>query len=120
MRAFIRMLQCNAAYLCACPFCGAQSGLRQEGRVVQAWLDLLRHPMHGSGNPVPRDIERGGSHREQLSMLHAKLGDYAHRAVRVGHQTRRGTHVSAGPVIKPATSSTTFAAAICMALACAA
>ena len=53
-------------------------------------------------------------------MLHVKLGDYAHRAVRIDHQTRRVMHVSAGPVIKPATSATTFAAAICMALACAA
>ncbi len=43
------------------------------------------------------DIERGGSHRELLSMLHVKLGDYAHWAVRIDHQTCRVTHVSAGP-----------------------
>jgi len=66
----------------------------------RAGLDILRHPMHGSGNPVPWDIERGGGHRELLSMLHVKLGDYAHWAVRIDRATRRVTHVSAGPVIK--------------------
>ncbi|KAK9830983.1 hypothetical protein WJX81_005385 [Elliptochloris bilobata] len=63
-------------------------------------LDILRHPIHGSGNPVPWDIERGGGHRELLSMLHVKVGDYAHWAVRIDRETRRVTHVSAGPVIK--------------------
>ena len=65
-----------------------------------AGLDILRHPIHGSGNPVPWDIERGAAHRELLGMLHVKRGDYAHWAVRIDRATRRVTHVSAGPVLK--------------------
>ena len=65
-----------------------------------AGLDILRHPMHGSGNPVPWDIERGSGHRELLCMLHVKQGDYAHWAVRIDRATRRVTHVSAGPIVK--------------------
>ncbi|KAK9834907.1 hypothetical protein WJX81_007705 [Elliptochloris bilobata] len=63
-------------------------------------LDILRHPIHGSGNPVPWDIEHGAKHRELLGMLHVKQGDYAHWAVRIGRATRRVTHISAGPVLK--------------------
>ncbi|KAK9841053.1 hypothetical protein WJX81_008184 [Elliptochloris bilobata] len=63
-------------------------------------LDILHHPIHGSGNPVPWDIERGAEYRELLGMLHVKRGDYAHWAVRIDCATRRVTHVSAGPVIK--------------------
>jgi len=65
-----------------------------------AGLDILRHPIHGSGNPVPWDIERGAEHTELLAMLHVKQGDYAHWAVRIDRATRRVTHVSAGPIIK--------------------
>lgn len=56
--------------------------------------------MHSSGNPVPWDIEAGEGHREYLSMLHVKKGDYAHWAVRIDKATRRITHVSSGPVLK--------------------
>ena len=66
----------------------------------RAGLDILRHPIHGSGNPVPWDIDHGPEHSELLGMLHVKLGDYAHWAVRIDRQTRRVTHLSAGPVIK--------------------
>jgi len=65
-----------------------------------AGLDILHHPIHGSGNPVPWDVERGAEHREWLGMLHVKRGDYAHWAVRIDRATRRVTHVSAGPVLK--------------------
>ncbi len=61
---------------------------------------MLRLPIHGSGNPVPWDTERGDGHREWLGMLHAKRGDYAHWAVRIDRATRAVTHVSAGPVVK--------------------
>ena len=67
---------------------------------MRAGLNILRHPIHGSGNPVPWDIEHGPEHAELLGMLHVKLGDYAHWAVRIDRQTRRVTHLSAGPVIK--------------------
>ena len=56
--------------------------------------------MHSSGNPVPWDIEGGNNHREYLTMLHVKKGDYAHWAVRVDKASRQITHISAGPVIK--------------------
>jgi len=67
---------------------------------LRAGLDILRHPIHGSGNPVPWDTERGAEHREFLGMLHVKRGDYAHWAVRIDRAARRVTHVSAGPVLK--------------------
>jgi hypothetical protein len=60
----------------------------------------LDFEMHSSGNPVPWDVENGAEHREYLSMLHVKKGDYAHWAIRINRATRRITHVSAGPVIK--------------------
>ena len=61
---------------------------------------MLRDPIHGSGNPVPWDVEHGAEHRELLAMLHVKRGDYAHWAVRMDRGTRRVTHISAGPVLK--------------------
>ena len=67
---------------------------------LRAGLNILRHPIHGSGNPVPWDIDHGSEHSELLCMLHVKLGDYAHWAVRINRQTRRVTHLSAGPVVK--------------------
>ena len=54
-----------------------------------AGLDMLRDPIHGSGNPVPWDVEHGAEHRELLAMLHVKRGDYAHWAVRMDRATRR-------------------------------
>jgi hypothetical protein len=74
--------------------------LRDWAAPPRAGLDMLRLPIHGSGNPVPWDTERGDGHREWLGMLHAKRGDYAHWAVRIDRATRRVTHVSAGPVVK--------------------
>lgn len=65
-----------------------------------AGLDMLRDPIHGSGNPVPWDVEHGAEHRELLAMLHVKRGDYAHWAVRMDRATRVVTHISAGPVLK--------------------
>jgi hypothetical protein len=56
--------------------------------------------MHSSGNPMPWDIEGGAAHKEYLSMLHVKKGDYAHWAVRIDKASRRITHISAGPVLK--------------------
>ena len=61
---------------------------------------MLRDPIHGSGNPVPWDVEHGAEHRELLAMLHVKRGDYAHWAVRMDRATRRVTHISAGPMLK--------------------
>jgi hypothetical protein len=63
-------------------------------------LDILDFEMHSSGNPVPWDIEGGQDHKEYLSMLHVKKGDYAHWAVRINRATHRITHISAGPVLK--------------------
>ena len=98
----------SAAGICkAKPDLLATAGLRMyclhtwpRAGAPHAGLDILRHPMHGSGNPVPWDIERGGGHRELLCMLHVKQGDYAHWAVRIDRATRRVTHVSAGPLVK--------------------
>ncbi len=56
--------------------------------------------MHSSGNPVPWDVENGAEHKEYLSMLHVKKGDYAHWAIRINRASRRITHISAGPIIK--------------------
>ena len=67
---------------------------------AHAGLAVLDFEMHSSGNPVPWDVEAGAGHREYLSMLHVKKGDYAHWAVRIDRATRRITHISAGPVIK--------------------
>ena len=56
--------------------------------------------MHTSGHPVPWDADRGARHRELVSMLHVRHGDYAHWAVRIDRASRRITHISAGPVVK--------------------
>lgn len=85
-----------------------------------AGLDILRHPMHGNGNPVPGTLSPAAATASCCPCCMFKLGDYAHWAARIDHQTRRGTRVSAGLIIKPGTSAMTFAAAICTALACAA
>ncbi|KAK9818993.1 hypothetical protein WJX81_003370 [Elliptochloris bilobata] len=63
-------------------------------------LDMGRYEMHTSGHPVPWDVERGAAHRELVSMLHVRHGDYAHWGVRIDRTSRRITHVSAGPIVK--------------------
>ena len=77
--------------------------LRAAG-VTQPWrgagLDMAKHEMHTSGHPVPWDVDRGARHRELVSMLHVRHGDYAHWAVRIDRASRRITHISAGPVVK--------------------
>ncbi len=66
----------------------------------RAGLDMAAYEMHTSGHPVPWDVEGGADHRELVSMLHVRHGDYAHWAVRIDRATRRITHISAGPVVK--------------------
>jgi hypothetical protein len=61
---------------------------------------MAAYEMHTSGHPVPWDVEGGADHRELVSMLHVRHGDYAHWAVRIDRATRRITHISAGPVVK--------------------
>ena len=61
---------------------------------------MAKFEMHTSGHPVPWDVDRGPRHRELVSMLHVRHGDYAHWAVRIDRASRRITHISAGPVVK--------------------
>ncbi len=61
---------------------------------------MAKYEMHTSGHPVPWDIEHGAAHRELVSMLHVRHGDYAHWGVRLDRASRRITHISAGPIVK--------------------
>jgi len=63
---------------------------------------VLRHDVHGSGSPVPWDIERCADHRELLALVHAGHGASVHWAARIDRATHRMTHISAGPVLRSA------------------
>ncbi len=63
---------------------------------------MLRHAVHGSGSPVPWDIERRADHRELLALVHAGHGASAHWAARIDRATHCMTHISAGPVLRSA------------------
>jgi hypothetical protein len=83
-----------------------QACIRSRQAVCCGWLcaglDVLRHAVHGSGSPVPWDIERGADHRELLAVVHTRHGASAHWAARIDRATHRMTHISAGPVLRSA------------------
>ena len=63
-------------------------------------LYILNEHVHMSGNPVPYDIQNGGSHQEYLALVHIKHPEYINWAVRINRTTKRITHISAGPVLR--------------------
>ena len=63
-------------------------------------LDIVNEHVHMSGNPVPDDIQNGGSHQEYLALVHIKQPEYINWAVRINRATNRITQISAGPVLR--------------------
>ncbi len=68
-------------------------------RAVGAGLDIMKHDMLSSGNPVAWDIEQGVRSRELIAVLHKRGHDTEQWAVRIDRASHRITHVSAGPIL---------------------